>query len=273
MVISTKKKNGSRTKTKTKFGNRKKSLKSRKNRLMCGGKFQKILYPNGPHHKPGERPKMPLPLHVQKIATYPSGVKPNSENIYESVGVSSGLQNRFDLFTPKSKHIFTIPAHAKPLQQPQKPNIQLTPIQTKNMNTMSRIFNEAQSKIGMSSQSILTINRSKMTPTQLRIQETINKNKEIEAKYLREANLKNRKTQNNITSYLNISSKSGYEVPVSKIESTYEPVNKKKSNAEKFANMLNVSTPSKKESTYQKLSEGKRAKPNYESIYARFSNF
>ena len=36
MVISTKKKNDSRTKTKTKFGNRKKNLKSRKKSLKGG---------------------------------------------------------------------------------------------------------------------------------------------------------------------------------------------------------------------------------------------
>jgi hypothetical protein len=305
MVISTKKKNGSRTKTKTKFGNRKKSLKSRKNRLRGNvkslnngfelkGSGKKYNLPNRPKHKP-DRAKMPLPPpSIQKHPNHGKHIpyEVNKSNKFINIGRKFGI----------------LPAHEQPLQQPLIKNIQLSNIQQK-MNNMSQKFNEAQSKKGIRPQNSLTTNRSKMTPTQLRIQDIINKNKEIEAENLSRARLqtiqnpyskssssstyaeitnkniplinttkppplppsrKIEETQTTIKpSYLNISTKSRYEVPVSKIESTYGSVNTgTKTNAEKFANMLKVSaTPtSRKESPY-----GVTKKKPIESEYARLS--
>lgn len=301
MVISIKKKNGSRTKTKTKFDNRKKSLKSRKKNLnrnvknlkngfgLRGGSVPKIHF----NVQKQKRPKMPLP---------PSSIKhPNhGKHIPYVINKSPNLINTGRIFG-------MLPSHAQPLPQPKNKKTQLSNIQ-KNMNNMSRIFYEAQSKKGIRPQNNLTINRSKMTPSQLRIQDVINANKKIEAENLSRARLeikqnpynqassstyaeitntkiplinttkppplppsrKFKETQKTIhPSYLNISTKSGYEVPISKIESTYGSVNTgTKTNAEKFANMLKVSAtpPSRKESPYGVT----KTRPQ-ESIYARLS--
>ena len=79
MVISTKKKNGSRTKTKTKFGNRKKSLKSRKISLKVGGSLKSFLKKK-PQKTVGETMRFrPLPKNPHEIYIPQGPLKPYTE--------------------------------------------------------------------------------------------------------------------------------------------------------------------------------------------------